>query len=354
MKKGVLITFVSILLLAGMLVIGDVKPATAAPPQTIELRFAHFLPPVSVRHKAEFVPWAKMIEERTGGKVKITIYPAGSLLKQHEIYDGVINNIAQIGFADIEQAWGRFPRTEVITLPMAPWDESIRTANHTIYRLFERGYLADDYKEVKMLGLIVASPQVLSSTKKPIRTLEDLKGMKIAVGQKGISAALEKMGATCANVLAKDHYMALQKGTVDANVFSWFGMAIFRLLEVTKYHMDSGLGVGPLGVVMNQQTWDSLPADVKSVIDGVSGEWYSKFDADLQKGINEGMVKKAQDMPGHEVIHLSAEERARWVAVCKEIWDEYASDVEAKGVPGKKILGAALEITGEFTNWSLK
>lgn len=354
MKKVVLLAFIGIGILAGMLVIGDATPVSAAPSETIELRFSHFLPPVSARHKKEFEPWAKMIEERTGGKVKITIYPAGSLLKQQEIYDGVVSNVTQIGFADIEQAWGRFPLTEVVSLPMAPWNKNERTANHLVYKLFEKGYIADDYKQVKVLGLITAPPMVLSSSKKAVRTLEDLKGLKIGVGQKGLSVALERMGATPANILASQHYVALQKGTIDATMFSWVGMAIFKLLEVTRYHNASGFAVGPLAVVMNRQTWDGLPADVKSVIDGVSGEWYSKFDADLGTGIAAGLMKKTRSMPNHEIIYFSPEEEAKSREISRGVWQTWVRDMEAKGLPGKKLLDAALQISEEFTNWTLK
>ncbi len=354
MKKEVLLTFVSILVLAGMFVIGYAEPAPAVQSETIELRFAHFLPPVSARHKREFVPWAKLIEERTGGKVKITIYPAGSLLKQKDIYDGVVSNIAQIGFADIEQAWGRFPLTEVVSLPMAPWDKNERAGDHLVHKLFEKGYIADDYKNVKVLALITAPPMVLSTAKKPVRTMKDLKGLKIGVGQKGLSAALEKMGASPANILAFNHYMSLQKRTIDATMFSWVGMAIFRLLEVTNYHTVASFSVGPLGIVMNKQTWEDLPPDVKEVINGVSGEWFSKFDADFSSGISAFMRKKTKSMPKHEIITLSPEEEAKWSAKSREVWDTWASDMEAKGLPGKKLIEVALQISKEYTNWTLK
>lgn len=352
MKKVILAAFV--MLVIGIITIFYPGRVTAAPSDTIELRFAHFLPPVSARHKKEFEPWAKMIEERTGGKVKITIYPAGSLLKQNEIYDGVVSNIAQIGFADIEQAWGRFPLTEVVSLPMAPWDKNERTGNHLIYEMFEKGYIANDYKQVKVLGLITAPPMVLSTSERPVRTMADLKGLKIGLGQKELGAAMQKMGAIPANILAKDHYIALQKGTIDATMFSWVGMAIFRLLEVTKYHTVAGFSVGPLGVVMNKQTWDGLPPDVKNAIDGVSGAWFSKFDADLGSGIAAGMIKKVESLPNHEIIYLSPEEEAKWRDVSTAVWTTWTNDMESKGLPGKKLLDAALQISKEPTNWTLK
>ena len=139
MKKFLLtVGFITLLLV----VIGvDSGGAAEAPAKAIELRFAHFLPPVSARQKLLFEPWVKMIEERTNGRVKITIYPAGSLLRQAQSIDGVLNNVAQISFADIEQSWGRFPLTEVVSLPLTPWAKNERTANHLVYKLFEKGII---------------------------------------------------------------------------------------------------------------------------------------------------------------------------------------------------------------------
>lgn len=351
MKKVILIVF--LMSMISIITIFDPWPTSAPAADTIELKFAHFLPPVSARAKSEFDPWVKMIEEKTGGKVKISTFPAGSLLKQNEIYDGVISNIAQIGFADIEQAWGRFPRTEVVSLPMAPWDKNERTADHLIYEMFKQGYIADDYKQVKVLGIFSAPPQLINSTKKPIKTMADLKGLKIALGQKGLSEALEKMGAVPANILAKDHYMALQKGTVDANCFSWVGMAIFKQLEVTKYHNATGFSVGVLGLVMNLETWNSLPADVQNAIDSVSGEWFSKYDADFGTGVAMGLMKLAEKLH-HEIFYLSPEEEAKWRAVSKEVWKEWATEIEKKGIPGQELIDAAQKISDEYKTWSLK
>jgi TRAP-type C4-dicarboxylate transport system substrate-binding protein len=353
MKRAFLLAMGMIMCLSILTVI-DYGRAASAETKTIELKFAHFLPPVSYRHKQIFVPWAKKIEERTGGKVKITFYPAGSLLKQSDIYDGVLSNVAQIGLADIEQAWGRFPRTGVLSLPMAPWSLNSRTADHIYWQLFKQGYLSDDYKEVKMLCPIAIAPMVLSSSKKPIRTMEDLKGVKISIGQKEGSLALKEMGAIPVNLLAFATYEGVQKGTVDAIAFSWVGMANFRLFEVTKYHTDAGFCIGSLAIVMNKQTWDSLSTDVKNVIEGVSGEWFSKFDADINSDLEQAAINKAKSMPGHEVIYLSPEEKARWRKVCESVWDSWVKDQESKGIPARKILDAALQISDKYKTWTLK
>jgi TRAP-type C4-dicarboxylate transport system substrate-binding protein len=353
MNRGLLLA-VGIIALLSTLIMVDSGEIAQAQTKPIELRFAHFLPPVSARQKLLFEPWVKMIEERTNGRVKITIYPAGSLLRQAQSIDGVLNNVAQISFADIEQSWGRFPLTEVVSLPLTPWAKNERTANHLVYKLFEKGIISNEFKDMKVLGLITAPDMVLSSSKKPVRTLNDLKGLKIGVGQKGLGEALEMMGASVANILASEHYMAIQKGTIDATMFSWVGTAIFKLQEVTKYHNESGWAVGPLATVMNRQTWDSLPADIQKIIEGVSGEWYSKWDADVGTGIAEGMVKSIKAMPDHEIIYFSPEEEAKAREISRKVWDKWVKEMEGKGLPGKKVLDEALQISKEFTTWTLK
>jgi TRAP-type C4-dicarboxylate transport system substrate-binding protein len=353
MKRGLLLAAGTIVLLSSLMIVDSGEKAQAQT-KPIELRFAHFLPPVSARQKLLFEPWVKMIEERTNGRVKITIYPAGSLLKQAQSIDGVLNNVAQISFADIEQSWGRFPLTEVVSLPMTPWARNERTGNYLVYQLFEKGLISSEFKDMKVLGLITAPPMVLSSSKKPIRTVSDMKGLKIATGQKGLADAVQLMGASPSNVLASDTYLALQRGTVDATMFSWVGMAIFKLQEVTKYHNDSGWAVGPLATVMNRQTWDSLPADIQKTIEGVSGEWYSKWDADVDTGVSERLVQSIKAMPGHEIIEFSPEEEAKAREISHQVWDKWVKEMEGKGLPGKKVLDAALQIMKEYKNWTLK
>ncbi len=353
MKRGFLLA-TGIITLLLTLILTDSGQTAPAPTPPIELRFAHWLPPVSARHKLLFEPWVKMIEERTNGRVKITMYPAGSLLKQSNSIDGLLQNVAQISFADIEQSWGRFPLTEVVSLPLAPWAKNERTANHLVYRLFEKGIISNDFKDMKVLGLIAAPPMILSTAEKQVRTLNDMKGLSIGVGQKGVADAVRLSGASPVNILATDHHLALQKGTIDGTMFSWVGSAIFKLHEVTKYHNTCGWGVGPLATVMNRQAWNSLPADIQKVIEGVSGEWYSKWDADVGTGISSNLVKSIKAMPDHQITSFSPEEEAKSLEIGRKVWEKWVNEMEAKGLPGRKVLDAAFQTSKEFTKWTLK
>ena len=297
----------------------------------LELKYATPLPSVSARHKMIFEPWCKMIEERTGGRVKITIYPSNSLIKQNEIYDAVVNNVTQLGFAMLEEAWGRFPATEVAMLPFVPWAKDERTANHLVYTMLKQGYFDKDFREVVPLGLIAAPPQVMHSHDKSISTPGDFKGLKIAIAQSGIAKLAQRLGANPSNIPAPDMYQALQKGTVD--VISW--------------------GIGFLGTVMNKHTYDSLPADIKKVIDDVSWEYYSKWTADVDTAVVAG-YKKMLTNRKDVIVSFSEADEAKVRGIAKGIWAEWVKEKEAKGIPGQKLLDAALKISSEYNGWSLK
>ena len=356
MKTKQLLTFVAIVCLLTLLSLplpfaGAASGPTAEKP--LQLKYASSLPPVSARHKMIFEPWCKMIEERTGGRVKITIYPSNSLVKANEIYDAVVNNVAQIGFASIEEAWGRFPATEAAMLPFVPWAKDERTSNHLVYNMLKQGYFEQDFEDVVPLGLIAAPPQVMHSNKEQIRTPDDFRGLKMAIAQPGIAKLAQKLGANPSNIPAVDMYQALQKGTVDAISFSWVVSAIFKLHEVSTIHNESPWGIGFLGTVMNKKTYDALPADIKKAIDDVSWEYYSKWTADVDTAVVAGFKKMLTDRKD-VIVTFSAADEAKTREMAKGIWADWVKEKEAKGVPAQKLLDAALKISSEYNGWSLK
>jgi TRAP-type C4-dicarboxylate transport system substrate-binding protein len=107
--KGVLTAFVLSILL--------IPCWSHAAAKVITLRFAHFVPATTLEGKT-MQDWANEVQKRTNGRVKINIYPGATLMPAGQIYDGITNEVADIGYGIFAYHRGRFPLTEVIDLPL--------------------------------------------------------------------------------------------------------------------------------------------------------------------------------------------------------------------------------------------
>jgi TRAP-type C4-dicarboxylate transport system substrate-binding protein len=145
-----------------------------------------------------------------------------------------------------------------------------------------------------------------------------------------------------------DIYLSVQKGIVDGSLFSLAAFRSFRMDEVCKYHTICGFNGGVFYIVMSQKKWDSLPADVQKAMEGVTGDWMSQFCAKAEDNRAAKVLDYLKTAPGHEVIYLSAAERERWVKAVAPVWDKWVLDNEAKGLPARKVLDAALKFAKEW------
>ena len=328
MKKVVLavglIFFVSLVLGFGKGVVAGV----------IELNYANFFPPTHIQAKLGEA-WIKEVEKRTGGKVKITYFPGGALLKGNQIYDGVLKGVADIGMSCFAYTRGRFPAIEAIDLPMGYTSGKVATC---VINEFYKKFRPKELEEVKVLYLHAHGPGLLHS-KKPVYKLEDLKGLKIR--STGFSAKVAKaLGAVPVAMPQGGTYEALQKGVVDATFSPIEVLKGWRQAEVIKYTIECysiGYTTG-MYVVMNKKKWDSLPADVKKVFEEVSEEWIAKHGEAWDSSDEEG--RKFTLSLGNKIIPLSPEESARWAKAVQPVIDEYVASAEKKGLPGKEYVEA--------------
>jgi TRAP-type transport system periplasmic protein len=303
----------------------------------IELKLTHWQPTDNVIHKDVFVPWAKMVEEKTGGRVKVKIFPSELLAKARDTYESVVNGTADIGFSHLGLNPGVFTINQIFGLPFLYPEAPV--GSRVITEVYEKEpALHSEFKDVKVLWFLSSTMLRFHTATKPIRTLEDLKGLKIRTGGGPQAATLKSLGATPVAISPPDVYTALERGTVDGLTFPWEALADFKIDEVTKYHTTAGLWGGPFYVVMNLKRWNSLPPDVQKALDSVSGKWASEFSSDLREKADLEAREKIRKLKGHEFIDVSPEELGRWKTAAMPIWDEFLSSVEKKGIPGKKIL----------------
>jgi TRAP-type C4-dicarboxylate transport system substrate-binding protein len=341
MKKGIVVFFAVTLILSGICL----SPAPARS-ETIELSLSLMIPPKHLRNIHLFEPWIKMVDERTKGKVKIKPFFSSTLAQPQETFDAVSSGICDMGESYTFGNPGRFMLTETLMLPEQgfPTSLSCSKALWHLYKTFPE--VQNEYKGVKLLFLHATPGAVVNTKKKPVKTLEDLKGMKIAVSGATMVKVGKALGLSPVTMSTNDLYEAGDKGVIDGFVRPVELLISRRLAEVAKYVTDIDLGHDLFFVAMNQKKWDSLPPDVKKVFEELSGDWavdfagkaWDQFDTDARKDV------KAK---GIEIYNLPDEEKARWKKLMAPIGEEYAADLEAKKMPGKKILEELKKISAK-------
>ena len=322
--------FVSVF--GAVMLLSGVFTASAAD-KPIELSYSSFFP-ASYGMGQAATAWAKEIEKRSNGRVKITMYHGGTLTDAAGCYEGVVTGISDIGQSVLAYTRGRFPLMEVLDLPGYPPNALVTTrVADDFYRKFQPKELADTH----ILYMHAHIPGTITMVKKPVRTLEDMKGMKIRAT--GLATKIvEALGATPVAMAIGEQYDAMRKGVVDGTVAAPNMLLGWKLAEVSQYSTfvrDVGY-VSAMFVAMNLNKWNALPPDIQKIFTDVSNEWVDYSGKQWNAIEIEGFqyAKKA----GHTFINLPEQEQARWRAAVRPLEDGYIKSMAAKGLPGKEAI----------------
>ncbi len=316
--------------------------------QVIELRLHHQDPPNAAMGQF-FDAWAKEIGEKTKGKVKVVVYPGGSLGGQKESYNMVTSGICDIAWGFVGMFPGQFPMTEVISLPMLGVKDA-KAGSQVLWDLYNNtDYLKKEYKDVKVLILHTHMDVPLGTRDKKIQTVDDLKGLKIRTVGGPPTEFAKKMGMSPINMPTSDVYESLNKGVIDGYLCDWHAIHSFKMIEQSKNILDAQIYVGPFWVVMNKAKWDSLPNDVKQAIEELSGSAAIEKIA-LQYGKIRAAVDQSAAGRNSNIYKLSDAEYKKWQDMSESIWDKWVSDMTAKGYPAKDILAKTQELIKKYNN----
>ena len=338
MKKTIKGHLSWILLLAAAITFSSWSAAGAA----TNLTYSIFFPPTHAQTKAAEA-WAKEIEKRSDGKVKISIFPGGTLTPADQCYDGVVKGISDIGMSYFALSRGRFPQMEALDLPLGYPNGRVATR---VANDFYQSMKPKALDNVKVLYLHAHGPGLLH-TKKPVKTLEDLKGMKIR--STGFSAKIvTALGAVPVAMPQGETYEALSKGIVDGTIGPIEVLKGWKQAEVVKSTTDC-FDVGyttAFFVVMNLKKWNALPPDVRKVFDDASREWIDIHGKAWDAADKEGRAFTLS--LGNQIISLSAQESARWKKAVRPTIDDYIKETEQKGVPGRKSVKEAESLITKY------
>jgi TRAP-type C4-dicarboxylate transport system substrate-binding protein len=295
-------------------------------------------------HKNVLVPWARLVEERSRGRLRITIYPGGTLGKPADHWDMVKNGVADLGYGTHNYTAGRFPLTSAGDLPFV--FKTAKGGSRAMWELY-RKHLTGEHAGAKVLWLFIHPPGQLHLAKKPVRTLADLTGLKVRAPGGQVAAAVKALGAVPVTMAAPETYNALERGIVDGTVFPWEAVAGFKLAEVIRFHTVANLYVTTFFFAMNQRKYDRLPPDLRKVIDDLSGAWGAEFTgAAWDKGEEDGLAAARQ--AGATIHALPPGERRRWIEKARSVEDGWVASMEARGLPGRRVLGDLRALVQRF------
>ncbi|MFO1314437.1 MAG: TRAP transporter substrate-binding protein [Burkholderiales bacterium] len=334
------------LAVAAALALGT-SPARA---QEVVLKLHHFLPPQATIQALVFNPWCEKIGKESGGKIKCQIYPAMQLGgTPPQLFDQAKDGVADIVWTVPTYQAGRFIKSEVFELPFMA--KNAETGSPALYEFVQKNSM-DEFKGVKILAMHLHDGSLLHFAGKPVKTLEDLKGLKVRGPTRIGAKFLTALGATPVQMPLPQVPESVSKGVIDGAMVPWEGVPPIKLQEIAKFHTDTAAGAPRMSntifvIAMNEAKYNSLPADVKKVIDANSGLDWSKQIGKAFDGTTEP-AKKLATAAGGVFDTLTPAEYDRWVKQTEGVNKEWIGDVAAKGGNGQALLDDARALIKKY------
>jgi TRAP-type C4-dicarboxylate transport system substrate-binding protein len=285
------------------------------------------------------------VKKRTDGRVQIAVFPGASLCKPTQQYECAKSGIADLAWGVTGWTPGRFPMTSVIELPFL-----VRTAAVSAQILADlwEPYLQREYDDVHVLYLHTPPAVHINTHSKPIRVMDDFKGMKIRIPTALMGTLLETLGATPIGMPANEIYQNMANRLLDGFSMPFEALPPFRLHEVSKYHTEVWIsGSAAFAMFMNKARYASLPADVRQVLDDTTARsWYWK---QVGESWDRAEVSARQVVAQRNQSYTLPEaERRRWREAARGIDEKWAAELEAKGLPGRALVREARALAAKY------
>ncbi len=318
-------------------------PGLGLAQQTVTLKFHTFMAPMSNvwlnMHKA----WMDKVEKESGGRIKFEAYHSMQLGgTPFQLYDQVKDGVVDVVWTLPGNSPGRFPRVEVFELPFMMNNAE---ATSKAYWEYLQTSAPDEFKEIQLIAVNVHGPGFFHSRDKQIKSAADLKGMKVRGPTRQVTKLLGSMGATPVGMALPAITDAISKGTIDACVLPWEVVPSIKVQELAKNHSEfpadkPALYTTTFVMGMNKAKYDSLPADLKKVIDANSGLATSGWLGKTQQAGDAAGRKSATDLKNN-MYTFSAAEAEQIAKLSSQVDDEWVADVTKRGFDGKKLLETA-------------
>lgn len=319
--------------------------------QAVTLKFHTFVSPQSQNWLTMHKPWMEKIEKESGGRIKFEGYPAMQLGgTPAQLYDQVRDGIVDVVWALPGYTPGRFPRVEVFELPFMM---SNAEATSRAYWEYVQTMAPDEFKDVQVLALQVHGPGVIHTVDRPVKSVADMKGLKMRAPTRQVAKIMTFLGATAVSMPLPATTDALTTGAINGCVMPWEVAPSVRVPELTKYSAEFSSAGGALYtstimMAMNKAKYNALAPDLKKVIDNNSGLATSGWLGKTQQG-NDPTGRKVASDHSNNIFTVGAAEAQGFRSMSRLVEVEWTEDMLKRGHDGYKLLQTARNLIDKHT-----
>lgn len=266
--------------------------------------------------------FAKRVEEETKGRVKIEVYYNNQLAPQNQGLDALKKGIIDMD-ATTSYWGGVVPESDLVWLPYGfiGIEHALHVMRETdIGKIFEKAY---EKQGAKVLFYWSVQPTPIIS-KKAIRTLDDFKGLKMRVGSSLWTDWYKSLGIAPVNIAVAEVYEALMRGTIDIHTSTFSQIDTYKLYEVAKYVTVPPI-LDPILCyhLVNIEKWNSLPDDLKQIIEKVSRDIEKEHISYDEKMV--GQTIKIMNEKNVELVKFDKNEYEKYKQSAMIVWDKFAA-----------------------------
>ncbi len=326
-------------------------PLVAKAQQQFTFRLHSFSSPTALDHTLHLDRWAERVQQQSQNRIRVEIFPAMQLGGQprdlpQQLEDGVVDMIWTVpGFTP-----GRFMGTEGLEMPFMNTGKSA-TMSPAAFDYATRNLQDSEYRGIKIISIHATDRALIHTSRRPIRTVDDFRGLRLRVAGRFIGESVTALGATPVGIPLGGVYEATARNQVDGFLINWAITHPFRLYEVAKFHTEpTGVGLfqGMLLTLMSQRSYNRLPNELRAVIDANSGAALSRqlgetWDTQTQQAID------AARGAGNELIDIGDAERARWQAAVAPAHEAWITEMNRRNRNGRALFEDIQATTRRFS-----
>ena len=304
-----------------------------------ELKLANFMSPSHPYEKTVFQALADEVSKQSGGALTVRVYSGGELGGGPvEQYNRALDGIADIVFALPGYTAQVFKRTLLSELPGVLTEE---TATQKIWDNID--FIKADFNRVKLLSIWSNSKTVIYTRDIAIRSIDDIKGLKIRVSSRNAGLLIQSWGATPVSMPVSELYNSMQSGVIDGAFIDSTATLAFKLGEVANY-ITTGMdtSIYPFALYMNKDSYGSLSTELQKILDSV-GKDISFTANKVQISVANNGIKMFKEKEGHELIELTDEQAVPFNKASKNMLKAVLKAADDDGLSASKYIAALQE-----------
>lgn len=319
--------------------------------QSVTLKFHTFMSPQSGVWLDMHRPWMAKVEKESAGRLKFEAYPAMQLGGTPvQLYDQAKDGVVDVVWTLPSNTAGRFPRIEVFELPFMM---SNAEATSKAFWEYVQTAAIDEFKDTQVIALHVHGPGVIHTTDKPVKSIADMRGLKLRAPTRQVTKLLSVLGAIPVGMPLPGIPDALSKGTINGCVIPWEVVPAVKVNELTKYHAEFDPAGGSLYtntfiMTMNKAKYNALAPDLKKIIDNNSG---------VLTSARLGKIQQANDVPGRQsavargnsIYTISPAEAQEFRRKSRSVEVEWVQDMDKRGFDGQQLLATARRLIEKYS-----